>query len=59
MFFDGQIVSDGESDDFFSRNTYYTTCAHRISNGYYEGCVSLDSLVRLCRANGKRAVAEK
>ncbi len=53
MFFDGQLVSVGTPNSFFSTNTFYTTAASRISRHRYDNAVSWEDVVRLCRENGE------
>lgn len=57
MFFHGGIASTGTPDEFFSENSFYTTSASRMSRGYYERAVSVESLAKLCKANGKKLQA--
>ena len=52
--FDGEIVSSDTPKKFFSGNAFYTTAASRIADGYYEGAVLADDVVKLCRLNGKK-----
>lgn len=52
MFFDGQLVSVGTPNLFFSTNTFYTTAASRISRHRYDNAVSCEDVVRLCQENG-------
>lgn len=52
--FDGEIVSSDTPKKFFSGNAFYTTAAGRIADGYYEGAVLADDVVKLCRLNGKK-----
>ncbi|QVK19351.1 energy-coupling factor ABC transporter ATP-binding protein [Mycoplasmatota bacterium] len=53
MFFDGQIVSVETPVDFFSKNSYYTTAASRISRQLYSNTITCDMVIRLCRENGE------
>ncbi len=52
MFFDGQLVSVGTPNSFFSTNTFYTTAASRISRHRYDNAVSCEDVVWLCKENG-------
>jgi energy-coupling factor transport system ATP-binding protein len=52
MFFDGQLVSVGTPNLFFSTNTFYTTAASRISRHRYDNAVSCEDVVGLCKENG-------
>jgi len=53
MFFDGQLVSVGTPNSFFSTNTFYTTASSRISRHRYDNAVSCEDVVRLCKENGR------
>lgn len=53
MFFGGEITSIAPPRDFFSENTFYTTSAARIARGYYDGVVTVDDLIALCRENAR------
>lgn len=53
MFFDGQLVSVGTPNSFFSTNTFYTTASSRISRHRYDNAVSCDDVIRLCKDNGR------
>ena len=55
LMFDGDIVSIGTPNEFFSQNNFYTTSASRISRDYFENAVLCDDVVKLCRLNGKKA----
>lgn len=54
LFFHGNIVSEGEVKEFFAENNFYTTSANRITRGYYEGIVTVNDAVEICRINGLR-----
>ncbi len=54
LFFRGQIVSDGVPDEFFSENSFYTTAASRMSKGYYDRAVTVESIAELCKQNARR-----
>lgn len=51
LFFDGEIVSCDTPRNFFSDNNFYTTAANRISRHLYDGAVTCESVVALCREN--------
>ena len=55
MFFSGEAISVGAPCDFFFDNGFYTTETSRLTRGYYDGAVTVDDAVRLCRLNGRRA----
>ncbi len=57
MFFDGQIVSYDNRVDFFSKNSYYTTAASRISRPDFINAVTVDMAVELCKLNGEKREA--
>ena len=52
MFFDGGIISQDIPEIFFSENNFYTTAANKISRHMYEGTVTCDSVVQMCKENG-------
>ena len=54
LFFRGQIVSADIPEVFFSENRFYTTVASRMTKGFFEGAVTLESVAALCRLNDKR-----
>ena len=54
MFFGGRIVSTGTPNEFFSRNSFYTTAVSRMTRGYFDNAVTVEDAVKLCRLNGRR-----
>jgi energy-coupling factor transport system ATP-binding protein len=54
MFFGGRIVSTGAPNEFFSRNSFYTTAVSRMTRGYYDNAVTIDDAVKLCSLNGRK-----
>lgn len=48
LFFDGEIISDGTPNAFFSGNHFYTTAASRIARGLFPNAVRCDEVVALC-----------
>ncbi len=53
LFFRGEITSDAPPQQFFAENTFYTTAAARIAKGHYDGAVTVEDVVALCRLNGR------
>lgn len=51
LLFDGEIVSSGSPQDFFESNSFYTTSTNRIARGYYQNCVNVEDVVKLCELN--------
>lgn len=49
LFFDGQIVSKGTPNEFFSGNSFYTTAASRISREIFSNAVLCDEVIDLCK----------
>lgn len=45
MFFDGTIVSENASREFFSGKSFYTTAANRMSRGIFENAVTTDDII--------------
>lgn len=51
LFFRGQIVSSGVPSTFFSENSFYTTAASRMTKGYFDRAVTVETVAELCRQN--------
>ena len=51
MLFDGAITTTGAPRRFFSRNSFYTTAANRMSRHVFDNAVTDEDVVELCRAN--------
>lgn len=56
LFFDGEIISSDTPEKFFPDNTYYTTAANRISKHIYNGTVTCEEVIEMCKRNGARFV---
>lgn len=56
MFFDGAIVSAALSREFFSDNSFYTTCANRIGRQFFENAVTINEVVELCLTREKNQI---
>ena len=54
MFFGGRIVSTGTPNEFFSKNSFYTTAVSRMTRGYFDNAVTVDDAAALCRINGRK-----
>ena len=54
MFFDGSIVTTNTPNRFFSRNSFYTTAANRMSRHIFENAVTNEDVIELCRKNLKK-----
>ena len=52
LFFRGEVVSEDIPARFFDQNSFYTTAANRICRGWYDGIVTVEDAVQLCRRNG-------
>lgn len=48
LFFDGNVISSGQSKNFFLGNSFYTTAANRLSRGIIEGCVTCEEVTEAC-----------
>lgn len=48
LFFDGQIVGQGESRAFFSTNRYYTTAGSRMARSFCPQAITVEDVVALC-----------
>jgi len=49
MMFDGDIVSEGNSNEFFAGNNFYTTAANRIARGIFPNAVTCEEVIKLCK----------
>lgn len=54
LFFRGDIVSVRTPREFFSENSFYTTAASRMTKGYFANTVTVEDIVELCLANGRK-----
>ena len=54
LFFRGNVVSSGVPSEFFSQNRFYTTAASRMTSGYYDGAVTVETAAELCIKNGRK-----
>lgn len=48
LFFDGEIVSTGTPNDFFSDHHFYTTAASRISRSLFANAILCSEVIALC-----------
>ena len=51
LLFNGEITSCDSAKEFFAGNYFYTTAANRMTRGFYDGVVTAEDAVRLCRLN--------
>lgn len=49
LFFDGEILSEGTPQQFFSGNNFYTTAANRIARGICPNAVTCAQVIELCK----------
>ena len=54
LLFNGTVVSEGETSEFFSENTFYTTAVCRMTKGYFKNTVTVEDTVRLCKKNARK-----
>lgn len=52
LLFDGQLISEGETREFFAENVFYTTAAQRMSQGVCEDCLLAEDIVRTLQEAG-------
>ncbi|HZJ77001.1 MAG TPA: energy-coupling factor transporter ATPase, partial [Oscillospiraceae bacterium] len=48
LFFDGGIVTEGRTGEFFSGNSFYTTAANRLSRHILPGAIVADDIIKAC-----------
>lgn len=53
MFFRGAVTSCAKPHEFFSKNTFYTTAACRMTRGILENAVTTEEVIEICRRNRK------
>lgn len=51
MFFDGGIVTTDTPNSFFSRNSFYTTAANRMSRHIFVNAINNEDVTKLCLKN--------
>ncbi len=51
MFFDGSVITTNLPHDFFSKNSFYTTAANRMSRHIFENAITDEDLIELCKRN--------
>lgn len=51
MFFDGTILTTNTPRNFFSKNSFYTTAANRMSRHIFENAVTDGEVIELCQKN--------
>lgn len=51
MFFDGGIVTTNTPNQFFSRNSFYTTAANRMSRHVFTNAITNEDVIELCQKN--------
>lgn len=51
MFFDGSIITTNTPNRFFSRNSFYTTAANRMSRHLFDNAITNEDVIELCRKN--------
>lgn len=49
MMFDGMIVSEGNPQEFFAGNSFYTTAANRMARGIFSQAVTCKDVIEQCR----------
>lgn len=55
MFFDGQILTTNTPRRFFSKNSFYTTAANRMSRHVFAGTVTAENVIELVCRNREEA----
>lgn len=51
MFFDGSIITTNTPNRFFSRNSFYTTAANRMSRHIFKNAINNEDVISLCLKN--------
>ena len=45
MLFDGEIIGEQDPHIFFAENSFYTTCANRISHSLFPHAITCDEVI--------------
>lgn len=51
LMFNGEIVSDDDTKEFFMGNSFYTTSSNRISRGVFQNALTCEDVIRLCQSS--------
>lgn len=51
MFFDGGIITTNTPNRFFSKNSFYTTAANRMSRHIFKNAINNEDVTDLCKKN--------
>jgi len=51
MFFDGSIITTNTPNRFFSKNSFYTTAANRMSRHIFSNAITNEDVIELCQKN--------
>ncbi|MEG0894208.1 MAG: ATP-binding cassette domain-containing protein, partial [Oscillospiraceae bacterium] len=51
LFFNGSVVTEKNSNSFFSGNSFYTTSANRMSRNIFKNTVTVEDVIKLCHKN--------
>jgi energy-coupling factor transport system ATP-binding protein len=57
MFFDGSIISSNTPDQLFAGNSFYTTCANRMSRHIFPDAVTNEDVISLCNRNLNQTIS--
>lgn len=53
LFFDGDIISQRETREFFTNNSFYTTTANRMARNVFPGAVTPQDVIDACNCENK------
>lgn len=51
MFFDGGVITSNTPHRFFSKNSFYTTAANRMSRHLFTNAITNEDVIELCKKN--------
>lgn len=52
LLFDGNIISENSTKEFFCGNSFYTTYASKMSRGIFQNTVTAQEIIEICKING-------
>ncbi len=51
LFFNGAVITQGDTRAFFAGNSFYTTAANRMTRGLFTNAITDEDVIALCKKN--------
>ncbi|MCL2746538.1 MAG: ATP-binding cassette domain-containing protein, partial [Coriobacteriia bacterium] len=55
----GELIAHGQTHDFFTGNSFYTTPTNRMTRGILDGCVTVEDAVKALQSSAGTALARE